>query len=69
MLVRTARDSSAAMAAIREAMKRIDPRLALSDVRTMEAVKGRSLADARNPTWVISTFALVAAPLAASVSI
>ena len=65
IVARTLGDPSAAVSAIREAVRQIDPNLPLADVRTMEEVKQRNLTWAKQPTWVIGAFAAVAALLAA----
>ena len=65
LIVRTAGDPSAAVTAIREAVKEIDPRLPLGDVRTMEQVKELTLAGKTQPAWIIGAFAGIAALLAA----
>jgi putative ABC transport system permease protein len=65
VVVRTRANPAEAMPAIREAIRHIDPNLPLGDVMTMEQVKERSLLWARQPTWVVGSFASVAALLAA----
>jgi len=65
LVIRTRGEPMAAMAGIREAVRQVDPRLPLGDVRTMEQVKDQSLLWARQPTWVVGAFAGVAALLAA----
>ena len=65
LVVRTRSEPEAAMPAIREAVRQIDPNLPLGDVMTMEQVKERSILWARQPTWVLGAFAGVAALLAA----
>ena len=65
LIVRTRGDAAAVMPAVREAVREIDPRLPLGDVRTMEQVWQRSLAGTSEPTWVIGAFAGIAALLAA----
>jgi len=65
LVVRTRSKPSAAMSGIREAVRHVDPNLPLSDIRTMEQVKERSMLWARQPTWVVGAFAAVAALLAA----
>lgn len=63
--VHTAGDAAGAVPAIREAVKQIDPSLALADVRTMEEIWKRSLSGLTEPVWLIGIFATVAALLAA----
>jgi putative ABC transport system permease protein len=65
LIVRTRDDPSAAMPAIREAVRQIDPRLPLGDVRTMEQVKQLTLSAKTEPAWLIGAFAGIAALLAA----
>jgi len=65
ILVRTASEPPAAMAGIREAVRKIDPNMPLAEVRTMEQVKEQSMLWAKQPAWVIAAFAAVAALLAA----
>jgi predicted permease len=64
LLVRTLNEPSAAMPAIREAVRQIDPRLPLGDVRTMEQVKQLTLSAKTAPAWIIGAFASIAALLA-----
>ena len=65
LVVRTRSEPAAVMSGIREAVRQVDPRLPLADVRTMEQVKERSMLWAKQPTWVVGAFAGVAALLAA----
>jgi len=65
LVVRTQIEPLALMSGIREAVRHVDANLALADVRTMEQVKERSMLWAKQPTWVVGTFAGVAALLAA----
>jgi hypothetical protein len=65
LVVRTRSGPAAALPAIREAVRQIDPNLPLGDVMTMEQVKDQSVLWARQPTWVVAAFAGVAALLAA----
>jgi predicted lysophospholipase L1 biosynthesis ABC-type transport system permease subunit len=65
LVVRTRTEPAAAMPAIREAVREVDPNLPLGDVMTMEQVKEQSMLWARQPTWVLGAFAGVAALLAA----
>lgn len=65
LVVRPRTDPSAAMPAIREAVRQVDPNLPLGDVMTMEQVKQQSTLWVRQPTWVVGAFAAVAALLAA----
>jgi putative ABC transport system permease protein len=63
--VRTLGDEAAAVPAIRAAVRELDPRLALADIRTMEQIWERSLSGLREPVWLIGIFAAVSALLAA----
>ncbi len=65
LVVRTRGDPAAAMPAIREAVRQIDPHLPLGEVRTMEQVKDQSTLWVKQPTWVVGAFAGVAALMAA----
>jgi putative ABC transport system permease protein len=65
LLVRTSIDPSAAMPAIREAVRQVDPTLPLGDVRTMAQVKELILSGRTQPAWIIGAFAGIAALLAA----
>ncbi|HEX4227237.1 MAG TPA: ABC transporter permease [Bryobacteraceae bacterium] len=65
LVIRTLSAPAAAMPAIREAVRQIDPNLALGDVMTMKQVKEQSVLWARQPTWVVGAFAVVAALMAA----
>lgn len=62
---RTLGDEAAAVPAIRAAVRELDPRLALADIRTMEQIWERSLSGLREPVWLIGIFAAVSALLAA----
>jgi len=63
--VHTAGDPGATLPAIREAVRQIDPSLALADIHTMEEIWKRSLSGLTEPVWLIGIFAAVAALLAA----
>ena len=65
LVVRTHGDPASVMPGVREAVKELDPHLPLGDVRTMAQVKQLTLAGRTEPTWVIGTFAVIAALLAA----
>ncbi len=62
--VRTRGDAAAVVPSIREAVNDLDPLLALADIRTLEQIWRRSLADLSEPVWVIGIFAAVSALLA-----
>ena len=53
------------MPGIREAVRQVDPYLALGDASTLEQVKERGFTGTSRPAWVIGAFATVAALLAA----
>ncbi len=65
LVLRTHGDPASVMPGVREAVKELDPHLPLGDVRTMAQVKQLTLAGRTEPTWVIGTFAVIAALLAA----
>jgi ABC-type antimicrobial peptide transport system permease subunit len=65
IIVQTSGSVAAVMPGIREAIRQVDPNLPIGDIRTMEQIRDRSLSGAKQPTWVIGAFALVAALLAA----
>lgn len=58
-------DATTPMASIRDAVHAVDPNIPLGDVATMEQVRDRTFLPASRPAWVIGTFAIVAALLAA----
>lgn len=64
-IVRTRTETAAAMPAIREAVRGVDPSLPLGDVATMEQVRERTLSGASRPAWLIGVFACIAVLLAA----
>ena len=63
--VHTIGDAAAAVPEIREAVRQIDPLLALADIHTMEDIWERSLSGLKEPVWLIVIFAAIAALLAA----
>ncbi|HKW00533.1 MAG TPA: ABC transporter permease [Vicinamibacterales bacterium] len=65
LMVRTDVDRAAIWPRIREAMRQVDPRLPLGDVKTMAEVKAESLSGVATPAWAIGAFAAVALLLAA----
>jgi predicted permease len=65
LVVRTRGEPLVAMSGIREAVRQVDPHLALGEVRTMEQVKEQSMLWAAQPTWVVGVFAGLAALMAA----
>jgi putative ABC transport system permease protein len=64
LIVRTRSEPAATMPSIREAVRQIDPRLPLGDVRTMAQVKELTLSPKTQPAWIIGAFAGIAALLA-----
>jgi len=62
--VRTHGDAAAIVPSVRAAVSEVDPLLALADIRTLENIWRRSLADLTEPAWVIGIFAAVSALLA-----
>ncbi|MGE0862322.1 MAG: ADOP family duplicated permease [Vicinamibacterales bacterium] len=58
-------DAMAAVPAIRDAVRQLDSRLALADIRPLEQIWERSLSGLREPVWLIGIFAVVSALLAA----
>ncbi len=65
LAVHTHGDAAAAVPAIREAVRQLDSRLALADIRTMEQIWEQSLSGLKEPVWLIGIFALASALLAA----
>jgi putative ABC transport system permease protein len=65
LIVRTRGEPARAIKDIQEAVRQVDPNLALGDIRTMEQVRERSLSGTKQPAWVVGAFAGVAALLAA----
>jgi putative ABC transport system permease protein len=63
--VRTRSDSASIVPSIREALRRVDPRVALADVRTVEELRELSLSGMKEPAWLIGIFAGISALLAA----
>jgi putative ABC transport system permease protein len=65
LLVRTQEEKPAVIPAIRNAVREIDPTLALADIASMRQVRGRTLSGASRPAWLIGAFAFLAVLLAA----
>jgi putative ABC transport system permease protein len=63
--VRTQSAPAAMVAAIRQTLNRVDPRVALADVRTLEELRGLSLSGFRETAWLVGVFAALSALLAA----
>jgi putative ABC transport system permease protein len=65
LIVRTKGEPAASVPAIRDTVRQIDARLAVSRVRTMEQIRRqRSLTGTTEPAWLIGAFAALAALLA-----
>ncbi len=65
LLVRTDRDAAALLPAVREAIRSVEPALAIRDMDTMVNEVGRWLAPQRTAAWLLSGFGLLALALAA----
>ena len=65
LLVRTRQEKAAILPAVRDAIRRIDPNVALADIATMRQVRDRTLSGASRPAWLIGAFAVLAVLLAA----
>jgi putative ABC transport system permease protein len=63
-VVRSTGSPSAVIGSIRNAVRRIDPQLAVYDLRTMEQVAARSVAERRFTTFLLALFAGLALVLA-----
>ena len=63
--LRTAGDPIAAVSAARMAVQSVDSELPLADIRTMDDIAGRALAERRFALWLCECFAAVAMALAA----
>ena len=65
LAVRTHGDAMAVVPSIREAVRELDPQLALAGIKTLAQIRSGSLSGLRQPVWVIGIFAVLAALLAA----
>jgi putative ABC transport system permease protein len=65
LAVRTQLDTAAIVPPLRSAMREVDERVALADVRTVEELRDLSLSGMREPAWLIGIFAALSALLAA----
>jgi ABC-type antimicrobial peptide transport system permease subunit len=65
LAVRTRGDAMAVVPSIREAVRELDPQLALAGIKTLDQIRSGSLSGLRQPVWVIGIFAVLAALLAA----
>jgi putative ABC transport system permease protein len=65
LAVRTSLTPTAIVPAIRDALRQVDDRVALADVRTVEDLRALSLSGTKEPAWLIGIFAVLSAALAA----
>lgn len=65
IVVKTEGDPLAFVPRLRETVRAIDPNLPLAEIRTMEQVEARALAEPRLTTWLLGGFAALALLLAA----
>ena len=65
LAVRTTLKADAIVPSIRAALRQVDDRVALADVRTVEDLRALSLSGTREPAWLIGIFAALSACLAA----
>jgi predicted permease len=65
LAIRSRGDAFSTLAAVRTAVRELDPQLALADIRTLEDIVDGSLAGLREPAWLIVVFAALSAMLAA----
>jgi putative ABC transport system permease protein len=65
LAVRTQLNAAAIVPSIRAALRQVDDRVALADVRTVEDLRELSLSGTREPAWLIGIFAALSACLAA----
>ena len=63
--VRTQLDTAAIVPSVRAALREVDDRVALADVRTVEQLRELSLSGMKEPAWLIGIFAALSALLAA----
>ena len=65
LAVRTRTEASAIVPSLRAALREVDDRVALADVRTVEQLRELSLSGLKEPAWLMGIFALLSALLAA----
>ena len=58
-------DAASVMPGIREAVREVDPHIALGNIATMQQVRDNALSGTSRPAWVIGAFAAIAVLLAA----
>ena len=65
LAVRTNGDPRAIVPQLRDALRDVDPHVALAQVRTLEDLRALSLSGLREPAWLIGAFAMLSLLLAA----
>lgn len=65
IVLKTAADPSGLIGPVRSTIRDLDPKLPISDIRTMDERIWLSLSSARAPAWLLSGFSVVAVGLAA----
>jgi len=65
LVVRTRDNPVAVVPLLRDALRQVDPHVALAQVRTLEELRQLSLSGLQQPTWLIAAFAILSAILAA----
>ncbi len=65
LAVRSRGDAFSTLPAVRQAVRQLDPQLALADIRTLEDIWDGSLSGLREPAWLVMVFAALSALLAA----
>jgi predicted permease len=65
LALRTGADTRAIVPSMRAALRGVDDRVALADVRTVEELRALSLSGTKEPAWLIGIFAILSACLAA----
>ena len=65
LALRTGLNPTAIVPAMREALRQVDPHVALAEVRTLEELRRFSLSGLKEPAWLIGIFAMLSALLAA----
>jgi putative ABC transport system permease protein len=65
LAVRTQLDTATIVPSMRAALREVDDRVALADVRTVEQLRELSLSGMKEPAWLIGIFAALSALLAA----
>ena len=65
LALRTNADTRAIVPSMRAALRQVDDRVALADVRTVDELRALSLSGTKEPAWLIGIFAMLSACLAA----